>query len=156
MITNSLLIIFDRGSLKAWRVDETPNRPEPALRLIQSFEITDAHGRYEDKLTDQAGRFPVGTSGPGRHQGAHAERQHLELENDRRILKQLAGHITDIVTKEQPEGWTVAAPAEINSSVIDQLAPAVRDRIVENVPSDLTRLEQAKLASHFTSLASVK
>ena len=156
MIPNSLLILFDRGSLKAFRIDESPNRRDPSLRLLQSIELTDAHGRYQDKLTDQAGSFPVGTVTGGRHQNAIAERQNLELETDRRIFKQLADRIVEIINKEQPEGWIVAAPSEINGAVLDTLPPEVRDRIVENIPLDLTRIEQAKLIRHFPSLTAAE
>jgi hypothetical protein len=58
MTPTSLIIVADRGSLKAYKVDDTPNRGA-SLQLVQAFEITGAHGRYDDKLTDQAGRFAV-------------------------------------------------------------------------------------------------
>ena len=157
----SLLVVADRGNLKAFKVEDTPNRG-PSLQLVQAFEITDAHGRYQDKFTDQAGRFPVGTageggtsSGEGRHANAIAERQNLETENDRRIHKQLADHLEEIVRKEAPEGWSFAAPASINSTVVDLLTSDIRDRIVENVKSDLVNIDSAKLPTHFKSLQSV-
>lgn len=56
MTPTSLVIVVDRGSLKAYRVEETPTRGA-SLQLVQAFEITDAHGRYDDKLTDQADAF---------------------------------------------------------------------------------------------------
>ena len=49
----SLLIVTDRGGLKAYRVNETPTRG-PSLQLVQAFNITDAHGRLVDKLSDFA------------------------------------------------------------------------------------------------------
>jgi len=58
MIPSSLIIVTDRGSLKAYRVDETPTRG-PSLQLVQAFNITDAHGKLVDKVSDLAGRFPV-------------------------------------------------------------------------------------------------
>jgi len=57
MTPTSLIIVTDRGRLKAYKVDDAPNRG-PSLQLVQSIEVTDAHGRYQDKLTDQAGGFP--------------------------------------------------------------------------------------------------
>jgi hypothetical protein len=122
------------------------------LRLVRAFETTDAHGRYQDKLTDQAGRFPVGDTGSGRHQNAIAERQGMETENDRRIFRQLADSITDVVQKEGIEGWSFAAPASIHSAVTDLLPVDVRERIVEHVKSDLVNIEPADLTKHFRSL----
>lgn len=144
--------------MKAYRVVETPNRG-PSLQLVQSVEFTDAHGRYQDKLTDQAGRFPVGDgggqAGSGRHQNAIAERQGLETENDRRIVRQVAEGIADVVKTEGSEGWSFAAPAQIYSAIAELLPNEVRERIVEHVKSDLVKTEPANLTQHFRSLQPV-
>src|SRR5207247_8478423 len=98
MIPRSLIIVTDRGSLKAHMVNETATRG-PSLQLVQAFNITDAHGRLVDKVSDLAGRFPV-TDGAGAHHGASsiAERTQLATETDRRIQKELADQITKIVS----------------------------------------------------------
>jgi hypothetical protein len=155
MTPTSLIVTADRGSLKAYRVTETPNRG-PSLQLVQAVDFTDAHGRYQDKLTDQAGRFPAGDgggqAGSGRHMNAIGERQALETENDRRIFRQLAESIADVVTTESVEGWSFAAPSPIYNSIVDLLPAAVRERIVEHVKSDLVKIEVANLPQHFRSL----
>src|SRR4029078_2386538 len=85
MTPSSLIIVTDRGGLKANRVNETPTRG-PSLQLVQAFNNTDAHGRLVDKVSDLAGRFPV-INGSGNHHGpgSIAERTHLATEMDRRI-----------------------------------------------------------------------
>jgi len=149
MTPTSLIIVTDRGTLKAYKVNDTPTRG-PSLKLVQAFDTTDAHGRYQDKLTDQAGAFPSGAA-PG--QGTSiAERTGIETENDRRIVKQLADSITEVVQREGNVGWSFAAPASIHSAVVDQLPSEIRDRIVEHVKSDLVKVEPAKLPGHFRSL----
>ena len=155
MTPSSLIIVTDRGGLKAYRVNETPTRG-PSLQLVQAFNITDAHGRLVDKLSDLAGRFPV-TAGAGGHHGAAsiAERTQLATETDRRIQKELADQIVKIVSLNGKEGWSFAAPAEIHTAIVDLLPAAVRDRIVEHVRSDLVKTEPAKLASHFRSLRQI-
>src|SRR5207248_8984316 len=155
MVPSSLIIVTDRGSLKAYRVNETPTRG-PSLQLVQAFNITDAHGRLVDKVSDLAGRFPV-SAGAGAHHGAAsiAERTQLETENDRRIQKELADQIVKIVSQNGKEGWSFAAPAEIHSAIVDLLPPAVRNRIVEHVKSDLVKTEPAKLPAHFRSLREI-
>jgi hypothetical protein len=151
MTPTSLIIVADRGSLKAYRVDETPTRG-PSLRLIQAFDLTDAHGKLVDKVTDLAGRFPVSDGAGGRHANSIAERTQLETETDRRIHKQLADQIVKIIDRSGKEGWSFAAPAEIHGAIVDLLPRAARDRIVEHVKSDLVKIERAKLPSHFRSL----
>jgi hypothetical protein len=150
MTPASLVIVADRGSLKAYRVDETPTRG-PSLHLIQAFDITDAHGKLIDKLTDLAGRFPV-RDGAGQHHGASIAEQKLETETDRRIYKQLANQIVKIIERSGKDGWSFAAPAEIHSAIVDLLPAAARNRIVEHVKSDLVKVEPAKLPAHFRSL----
>ena len=151
MTPTSLIIVADRGSLKAYRVDETPTRG-PSLRLIQAFDLTDAHGKLIDKVTDLAGRFPVSDGAGGRHANSIAERTQLETETDRRIHRQLADQIVKIIDRSGKEGWSFAAPAEIHGAIVDLLPRAARDRIVEHVKSDLVKIEPAKLPSHFRSL----
>jgi hypothetical protein len=150
MTPSSLIIVTDRGSLKAYRVAETPTRG-PSLQLVQAFNITEAHGKLIDKVTDLAGRFPV-SDGAGVHHGASIAESKLETETDRRIYKQLADQIVKLVKSDGVEGWSFAAPSSIHSAIVDLLPRDVRDRIVEHVKSDLVKTELAKLATHFRSL----
>jgi hypothetical protein len=151
MTPSSLIIVTDRGSLKAYRVNETPTRG-PSLQLVQAFNITDAHGKLVDKVSDLAGRFPVSDGASGRHANSIGERTQLATETDRRIHKELADQIVKIVSLNGKEGWSFAAPAEIHAAIIDLLPAAVRDRIVEHVKSDLVKTEPSKLPAHFRSL----
>ena len=151
MIPASLVIVADRGSLKAYQVNETPTRG-PSLKLVQAFDITDAHGKLIDKVTDLAGRFPV-TESAGAHRGAASiAESKLETETDRRINKQLADQISKIVNGSGKEGWAFAAASKIHSAIVDLLPDRVRNRIVEHVKSDLVKVEPAKLPTHFHSL----
>jgi hypothetical protein len=151
MIPASLVIVADRGSLKAYQVNETPTRG-PSLKLVQAFDITDAHGKLIDKVTDLAGRFPV-TESAGAHRGAASiAESKLETETDRRINKQLADQISKIVNGSGKEGWAFAAASKIHSAIVDLLPDRVRNRIVEHVKSDLVKVEAAKLPTHFRSL----
>src|ERR1700757_2470804 len=104
MTPSSLIIVTDRGGLKAYQVNATPTRG-PSLQLVQAFNITDAHGRLIDKVSDQAGRFAV-SDGSGAHHGAAsiAERTKLATETDRRIQKELADQIARIVSSNGKEG----------------------------------------------------
>jgi len=143
MTPTSLIIVADRGSLKAYRVNETPTRG-PSLKLVQAFDVTDAHGKLVDKLTDLAGRYAA-SDGAGMHQASIAETK-LETETDQ---------ISKIAKSDGVEGWSFAAPASCHNAIIELLAPEVRNRIVEFVKSDLVKVEPAKLASHFRSLQSI-
>jgi len=151
MVPASIVITADRGSLKAYEVNETPTRG-PSLKLVQAFDITDAHGKLLDKVTDQAGRFPVTeTAGPHRGQASIAESK-LGNETARRINKELADQITKVINGRGREGWAFAAAPDIHSAIVDLLPARVRDRIVEHVKADLVKVEPVRLAGHFRSL----
>ena len=150
MTPTSLIIVTDRGSLKAYKVKDTPNRG-PSLKLVNAFDTTEAHGRFQDKLTDQAGRFGSGEAN-GTHSGV-SERTGIDAETDRRIVKQLADNISEVLKREAPgEGWSFAAPASIHSAIVTLLPAELRNRIVEYVKSDLVKIELADLPKHFRSL----
>src|SRR5215471_19021879 len=141
MTSSSLVIVTDRGSLRAYRVNETPTRG-PSLQLVQAFNMTDAHGRLIDKLSDLAGRFPV-TEGAGARRGpaSIAERTQLATEVDRRIHKELADQIAKIVSQNVKDGWSFAAPAEIHTAIVDLLPAGIRQRMLELrifVPSEVS------------------
>jgi len=155
MTPSSLVIVTDRGSLKAYRVNETPTRG-PSLQLVQAFNITDAHGRLIDKVSDLAGRFPV-SDGAGAHHGASsiAERTQLAAETDRRIQKELADQITKIVlgTTERKAG-RLRRRLRFTRRLSIFYRPRC-DLIVEHVKSDLVKVEPAKLISRFRSLQQI-
>ena len=148
MTPSSLIVVTDRGGLKAYKVNETPTRG-PSLQLVQAFNVTDAHGKMIDKVTDLAGRY---RDGAGAHQGASIGESKLDTETDRRIYKQLADQIVQIVKSDEVEGWAFAAASDIHGAIVDLLPGNVRDRIVEHVKSDLVKIEPAKLHTHFRSL----
>jgi Protein required for attachment to host cells len=137
MTATSLVIVADRGSLRAYRVHETSTRG-PHLELVQAFEVTDvmdaASTRHETPMTD----WPD-----------------LEAEMDRRVCKELAIAIAKTVERSSGEGWSFAAPESIHKKIAEHLPADIRERIVEHVESDLVKLAPAALLSHFRSLQSI-
>ena len=134
MTASSLIVVADRGSVRAYRVEETPTRG-PHLKLVQAFEVPD-----------------VMNAASMRHSTPMTDWPQLEAEMDRRVCKELAAEIAKIVERKPGESWSFAAPESIYSNVVEHLPPAIRERIVEHVESDLVKLPAAALLSHFRSL----
>ena len=149
MPINTILIVADRGGLKAFRVEERPNQKH-GLHQIDSDYEQDAHGHYDDKVTDRAGRFKG--SGLGQNQGGSADHSKIDMENDRRAVKHIAERINEIVDKEKPEGWRLAIPAQVSKLLVDHLKPEVRQHLTETVHADLLRAESADILGHFSAL----
>jgi len=134
MTASSLIIAADRGSLRAYRVEETPTRGVH-LELVQAFEVTD-----------------VMNAASMRHRTPMTDWPQLEAEMDRRICQELATEIAKIVEHNAGERWSFAAPESIYAKIIEYLPPGIRERIVEHVETDLVKLPPAALVSHFRSL----
>ena len=134
MSASSLIIVADRGSLRAYRVEQTPTRGSH-LELVQAFEITDVMNATTTQHTTPMTAWPQ-----------------LEAEMDRRICKELATEITKIVERNAGEGWSFAAPESIHAKIVEHLPSEIRERIVEHLESDLVKLPPAALPSHFRSL----
>jgi hypothetical protein len=134
MTASSLIVIADRGGLKAYRVSETPTRG-PRLKLVQAFDIPNVNDLSRTHHTTAVTDWPQ-----------------LEVEESRQICSQLAEEITKIVRRKAGEGWSLAAPESIHWEIVDLLPVEIRERIVEHVESDLVKTPVAKLPDHFRSL----
>jgi hypothetical protein len=134
MTPTSLVIVTDLGSLRAYRVEETPERG-PHLKLMQAFEVTDVMNAPSARHTTPMSDWPQ-----------------LEEAMDRQVCKELAAEIVKIVERNPGEGWSFAAPASIHTTVVDLLPQEIRERIVEHVKSDLVKIEVARLPEYFRSL----
>lgn len=151
---SSFLIVTDRGNFKAYRVEKAPEGRPPRVTLVQAFSMTDAHLKITDRDTDMAGRFSDGsalTHSQGRQQNSTAER-HLDLETDRRLIREIAGHVTEVLEQHQPEAWSFAAPSTIHEAVLKQLDGKLLRHLGEQVTADLVKIEPAKLLSHFSEV----
>ena len=144
MVKSQFIIVADRGSVKAYRVEETANRGRVA-RLVNSAAFPEAHERLQDKVTDKSGASPVRAG----HSNSVAEKKNLEAETTARLVRQLSQHIVKVVLEHQPVRWSFAAPAEINAAVLGQAPNEVLQRLTHNVKRNLVKLEPRELLSHF-------
>jgi Protein required for attachment to host cells len=134
MTATSIIIIVDRGGLKAYRVRDTPERG-PTLNLVQAFDIPNVNDLSRTHHTTAVTDWPQ-----------------LEAEESRRICQQLAAEIKKIVERNFGEGWSFAAPKSIYAKIVDLLPVEITERIVDHVQSDLVKIPVSELLSHFRSL----
>lgn len=146
---NKLIILTDLGSFKAFRLTRDQMTQNEHLQLIENFEPLDGHQRLQDKVTDQAGRFPV-SNGVASGQMSHGENHNLQTEMQRRVIKLLAENINNVVRREDPAMWYFAANAEIDQKILDGVEPPLRARMKKHVRSDLTKINKGELLSYFS------
>jgi hypothetical protein len=156
---STYFIVADRGHLKAFRAEKLPTNGALHLELVNSLDLVSGQRKVSQKLEDQAGAFPVGAGpasgaggGNGRHQNSIAEK-HYELEDTRRLTRELAGHIGSILRSDQDPAWYFAAPAAIKNAVLEELGPQERASMAECVAADLVKVNPNDLPAHFSRFA---
>ena len=145
---NTFVIVADLGLFKAYKFGRTAVQQTPRLELVEELQSLDGQGKLGDKVTDQAGRWRVPTSRMG---VSYGERQKIDLEMRKRLLKQLAGHIERVVAEHGVEECYLSVNKDVHHQLWDELDARTRDRIVKVIPADLTKLDKAELIEHFTA-----
>jgi len=135
----NLLIVADRGGLKAFKTSKEPD--EKGIELLEEFLVEDDRGLYKDKVTDQAGNF--------RHWGATGEKATIDLENEHRALRKVTHDLIMVLKKYQPASWSFAAPTEINNASLDALDDDMKKHLRHNLKKDLMNIPPRDLMSHF-------
>jgi hypothetical protein len=143
---SKLLIVADLGQVKAYRLDFTPNHT-PRLEQLEEVVLEEAHGRVLDKITDVAGR---NNSPAQKNWGAPlADDHNFKLELKRRLIHQISDHIRRLIEHSGLAICWLAASREINQKILENLPPAVCQRIKKNLPRDLTKAGQKELLDLF-------
>ena len=135
-------VVADRGHMKAYHIEQAAGR-SPAATVAEKLDLEESRLKYDERFTDQAGAFPS-RSAPGIANGI-AERMSLEGENNARIYRHLAQHLTEWLKRYQPRFWGFAAPCEINHAVLHELAPDYRKNLVLNLKHDLVKVPVSEL-----------
>lgn len=146
---DSIVIATNLGRLKAYRVVKTRVRGSK-LDLIEDLNFLDAHLRYSDRVTDQSGRFPM--SGPlvSSPQMSSYEALTAALENQKRLTKMVGDHIEEIMSREEPDIWNLAATSEIHQAILEEISPQTRKKLSRSVLADLTKTRPPELLRHFS------
>jgi hypothetical protein len=144
------IVVADRGIVKAYELRQTAKHGT-AARLVMERKLEEAHQHYRDKVTDKAGAFPsTGTSG---HGNAIAERPKMEAEEDTRLFRSIAQQVEVAVRQHQPVSWSFAAPAEINSAILQYIPADLQKTLEQNIKHDLVKTPAASLGERFALAA---
>jgi hypothetical protein len=143
---DKLIIVVDLGLVRAYRIELTP-QGTPRLQQLQQVVLDEAHSRLKDRVTDLAGRH--GSPTQKSRSAPKGDDQNLKLESKRRLIRQIAVRIADIIQQDAKNGCWLAAPKETNLQILNELPPAARERIQKTVPCDFTKLSPAEVLEHF-------
>ena len=149
----SIIIAADLGCLKAFRFTRDEITETRKIELIQRSDSQEGHERISDRVTDQAGRFPVGNAAAG-GQMSHGENHNLEHEMQSRAIRQLAEEIGQCVAGENPKNWFLAANSEIDQKIVDALDESVRQKLSKRIRRNLTKADKMELLELFEGVHS--
>lgn len=149
---DKLIIVVDLGLLKAYRIDVTPQKTR-RLKQLQEIVMEEAHTRLKDRVTDSSGRHRAPTQ--KNHSAPMTDDHNLKLEEKRRLIRKIAGRITDLIQHNAKNGCWLSAPKEINLQLLNELPPAIRQRIQKCVPCDFTKLSPPEVLEHFLDRAAL-
>ena len=148
---SKLVVVTDLAVLKAYHL----HRPDPDsslhLDLLESMELTGAHEKMTDQVSDLAGRFGKG-GGPGAG-ASFGERHNIELEHRKRLVRQLTDKLSKLLRADTVTACVFAASKEINHQILDDLEPRLRAKIERDIPADLTKLSKSELLQRLSSPA---
>jgi protein required for attachment to host cells len=146
---NTLVVVADLGCLKAYRLENGVTQT-PRLELVEQFDNPDAHSRLVERVTDLSGRFTRGAAKPDNgNVMSDGERHNIELEQRKRLVRQLARRLNSLARDQEVERCLLAASREINHQLVEELEPQVRAKIEKNLTADLTKLERAEILERF-------
>jgi hypothetical protein len=142
-MSSKLIIVTDLQRFKLFTTKVDPVGRE-AVVLMEGSESLDIHQRLNEKVSDQQGNFQgIGASGSG-------EDHNLELEEERRRIKEIAEQINKTLQQYADKSWYFAAPKAINNQIVELLNPSVKVTMVMNLHADLTKTPDHQLLEHFT------
>ena len=149
-MNNKLVVVTDLGSFKAYKLETNNQHSTPRLELIEEFSLVDAHGKMIDRLTDLAGRYHAPVL--GKWATPWGERHNIELERKRRLVKQVAHALADLLRRNGVDSCYLAAGKEINHQIIAELPRDARAKIEKIVACDLNKADKTELLRHFQVL----
>lgn len=144
---NKIVVVADLGHFNAYKLSKTP-QGTGKLDLIESSCSVGAHGKYSEKVTDQAGKFGESIGKYSSAQGS-GEAHNIDLENEKRMVKNIAKTISKIIKEEKCDGWYLAAEKSINGQIVEFLDPAVKAKLEKNIAANLTKADKTEIASRF-------
>src|SRR5258708_38674575 len=118
-MNNKLLVVTELGSLKAYKLATINQHSTPRLELVEEFSLVDAHGKMMDDMADLAGRSHAPAM--GKWATPSGERHNIELERKRRLVKQLAHALADMLRRDGADGCYLAGGKEINHPSLAEL-----------------------------------
>ena len=156
MKVGEIVILANLGELKVYEAAPRDLEAEAGLKpenvkldLIDARDYIATHWKFNDIVTDQAGRFKGGSQGRGTFsRGSIGEKHTIEEEVEEKVVRQIAKDITDIILDKNAK-WYLAMPETIYSRIIGKISPDVQKKLIKGVEKDLVKSNKQELIELF-------
>lgn len=101
----------------------------------------------DELASDNSMALPA--KGTGARGAGPEERLNLDNELQTRALRKVAKYINELAGQNGGESWGLAAPSEINRTLLEELEPRTRQSLAVNLPLDLTGHPAEDVLEHF-------
>lgn len=146
-----LIVTADLGHFKAYKlIKSRKGNITPRVEMLKCFDNIEAHERISEKMSDAAGRFRRANADASYNTAGYGERHNMEKETKRRIIKKMAECIDSMMKGEDCDAWHLAAGSDINNELLRNLSPYAKERLINNIKSDLTKLTKSEIVERFS------
>lgn len=134
-----LIIVADMGELKSYKVRMITETNRYHLELQSDIDYIEGRQSMGETLSDDRGRF-----------GHKAGDDHgSEHESEQRLVHQIAGDISALLTNAQPNSCYLAFPAKHHKELISALSTRGQKALAKSIDADLVKCPVEDLLSHF-------
>ncbi len=153
-MTKKLVIVANLGRLKAYRVAKAAPGRGQKLDLVEDINFINAHTRFRDLVTDQAGRYGIDTGTAFLKSDYEALGAKREIQ--RRLVREVAEEIGRVLEEEEVEGWYLVAAPEHHDAILEEIRPEHRERLLWSVYADLVKSRPAVVLRQVKEATEVK
>jgi len=143
-----LIVLMDMGCLYGYKLVRDELGGGDRLEAIHRHDNVDAHLRYGEKVTDQAGRFASGQGGRGGSM-SQGEDHNGRAETEKRLINLQLEQLKSLLESSRYDSWYLAAPGSMNNRIIEGLPSNHRNRLHKNLTADLTKLPPQQVLERF-------
>lgn len=137
-----LIVVADLQHFKLFALKKDPMGRE-SLEMLGDIDSLETHKRLSEKVSDQHGNFK-GERGSG-----FGEDHNIELEWERRRIKEIGEEIAEALQNNPHDSWCFAAPKAVNNQIVELLSEKNRKSMEKYLHADLTKIPTNKLLEHF-------
>ena len=143
-----LIIVANSESLRAYNLI-TDDLATPTTK-IEPIDV-DYHPLEPDPTgaSDDAGCFPGGASVGQTVAMKHGEPHGRKTEKTKRLLRDLAKTISELISREECDIWNLAMPANQAKQLIDELPINVQQKLTQLKEGDYTWLPASEVQELF-------